>query len=103
MFDGRLEGRKGSETYAGWQAKHRVRYRHRGHLSVASTCAVVALLCSACNLNWSGYLFGAAHTSDNAAATAITTGNASMRQVGVDTTRDPVSSFYDGHGHPFLP
>ena len=24
-------------------------------------------------------------------------------EVGVDTTRDPGSSFYDGHGHPFLP
>jgi hypothetical protein len=24
-------------------------------------------------------------------------------EVGVDTTRDPRSSFYDGHGHPFLP
>ena len=24
-------------------------------------------------------------------------------QVGIDTARDPGSSFYDGHGHPFLP
>jgi hypothetical protein len=24
-------------------------------------------------------------------------------QVGVDTARDPGGSFYDGHGHPFLP
>jgi hypothetical protein len=24
-------------------------------------------------------------------------------EVGIDTTRDPEWSFYDGHGHPFLP